>query len=171
MTNSRLPGFALLSGNFVIGVSVLAPAGMLKQLADSLSLTIAQAGMLMTIGAVILCVGSPVMAWATSHIEQATPAGGFDSVAHPWPRRLDAGAEFCAASGHPRVFYGGGGGFHPHRGQHHRADRAGKGALGRHLLHLPRLVLAIAAGLPVVTFLAAHLGGAKPTGRWPRRVR
>jgi DHA1 family inner membrane transport protein len=66
----RLALIALMFGNFMTGVSVLAPAAMLNELARDLSVSVATAGLLITIGAVILCVGSPVMAGLTSQIDR-----------------------------------------------------------------------------------------------------
>ena len=63
---------ALLLGNFVTGVAVLAPAGMLNELSADLGVSIQVAGWLVTFGAVILCFGSPLMAWATSRVERRT---------------------------------------------------------------------------------------------------
>ncbi|MGO3930196.1 MFS transporter [Rhodopseudomonas pseudopalustris] len=57
-------------GNFVTGTSVLAPAGMLGELSADLGVTIAEAGLLITFGAVVLCIGSPLTAWLTSRIER-----------------------------------------------------------------------------------------------------
>jgi MFS transporter, DHA1 family, inner membrane transport protein len=57
-------------GNFVTGCSVLAPAGMLSELAAGLDVSIHTAGLLITFGAVVLCVGSPLTAWLTSRIER-----------------------------------------------------------------------------------------------------
>ncbi|MEY9435198.1 hypothetical protein ABIF14_002289 [Bradyrhizobium elkanii] len=57
-------------GNIVTGCSVLAPAGMLAELSDGLGVTIHTAGLLITFGAIVLCVGSPVTAWLTSRIER-----------------------------------------------------------------------------------------------------
>src|SRR5262245_49444412 len=59
-------------GNIVIGCSVLAPAGMLPELSESLDVSIRTAGLLVTFGAIVLCVGSPVTAWLTSRIERRT---------------------------------------------------------------------------------------------------
>ena len=67
---------ALMLGNFVIGVGVLAPAGMLDQLASGLEVTIADAGLLVTYGAVVLCFGSPLMAWATTRLDRRTLLAG-----------------------------------------------------------------------------------------------
>lgn len=66
----RFAPTALMLGNFVTGSSVLAPAGMLPELAQGLDVTIRTAGLLITFGAVVLCVGSPLAAWLTSRIER-----------------------------------------------------------------------------------------------------
>lgn len=63
---ARLAAYALLLGNFVVGTSVAAPSGMLRQLADGLGVSVVDAGLLVTFGAVVLCFGSPVTAWLTS---------------------------------------------------------------------------------------------------------
>ncbi len=57
-------------GNLVTGCSVLAPAGMLIDLSSGLGVTVHAAGLLVTFGAMMLCVGSPLMAWLTSRIER-----------------------------------------------------------------------------------------------------
>jgi predicted MFS family arabinose efflux permease len=57
-------------GNVVTGCSVLAPAGMLSELSSGLGVSIRDAGLLITFGAIVLCVGSPLMAWLTSRIER-----------------------------------------------------------------------------------------------------
>lgn len=59
-------------GNIVTGCSVLAPAGMLNQLSADLGVSISVAGLLVTFGAIVLCIGSPVTAWLTSRIERRT---------------------------------------------------------------------------------------------------
>lgn len=61
---------ALMLGNFLVGITVLAPAGMMAELATGLNVTIAQVGLLITYGSAMLCVGSPLMAWATSRIDR-----------------------------------------------------------------------------------------------------
>ena len=63
---------ALLLGNVVTGLSVLAPAAMLPELAAGLGVSIQAAGWLVTFGAVVMCFGSPLMAWATTHIDRRT---------------------------------------------------------------------------------------------------
>ncbi|AXK83936.1 MFS transporter [Pseudolabrys taiwanensis] len=57
-------------GNIVTGLAVLAPAGMLADLATGLNVGIHEAGLLVTYGAVVLCIGSPVMAWLTTRIDR-----------------------------------------------------------------------------------------------------
>ena len=57
-------------GNVVTGCAVLAPAGMLAELSEGLDVSIRTAGLLITFGAIVLCVGSPVTAWLTSRIER-----------------------------------------------------------------------------------------------------
>ncbi len=63
---------ALMLGNVVTGCSVLTPAGMLPELAAGLDISIRTAGLLITFGAIVLCVGSPLTAWLTSRIERRT---------------------------------------------------------------------------------------------------
>jgi DHA1 family inner membrane transport protein len=66
----RFAPTALMLGNIVTGCSVLAPAGMLSELASGLDVTIRDAGLLITFGAIVLCIGSPLTAWLTSRIER-----------------------------------------------------------------------------------------------------
>jgi DHA1 family inner membrane transport protein len=68
----RFAPTALMLGNVVTGCSVLAPAGMLSELSGGLGVTIRDAGLLITFGAIVLCVGSPLTAWLTSRIERRT---------------------------------------------------------------------------------------------------
>ena len=68
----RFAPTALMFGNIVTGCSVLAPAGMLIELSSDLGVTVRDAGLLITFGAVMLCVGSPLTAWLTSRIERRT---------------------------------------------------------------------------------------------------
>src|SRR3954471_11900825 len=70
------PRIALMLGNLVTGVSIVGIAAMLPELAHGLEVTIAQAGMLVTAGAVILCIGSPLVVWATSRVDRRVLLGG-----------------------------------------------------------------------------------------------
>lgn len=81
----RFAPTALMLGNFVTGVSVMAPAGMLGQLAEGLDVTIRDAGLLVTFGAMVLCIGSPLTAWFTSRFDRRLLLAGtlmFMSVMH-----------------------------------------------------------------------------------------
>src|SRR3954453_7586017 len=66
----RFAPTALMLGNVVTGCSVLAPTGMLVELASGLDVSVSTAGLLTTFGAIMLCVGSPVTAWLTSRIDR-----------------------------------------------------------------------------------------------------
>jgi len=61
---------ALVLGNVVVGMTILGPAGMLFELATGLGVGIHDTGLLVTYGAVVLCIGSPVMAWLTTRIDR-----------------------------------------------------------------------------------------------------
>jgi len=67
---ARFTPTALMLGNVVTGCSVLAPAGMLPELASGLDVSIRTAGLLITFGAITLCIGSPLTAWLTSRFER-----------------------------------------------------------------------------------------------------
>ena len=70
------PRLALMLGNIVTGLSILGPAGMLAELAEGLQVGIRDAGLLVTYGAVVVCVGSPVMAWLTTRFDRRLLLGG-----------------------------------------------------------------------------------------------
>jgi DHA1 family inner membrane transport protein len=67
---ARAAAYALLSGNFLIGMSVIAPAGMVAPLAADLGISVTSAALLLTFGAVMLCIGSPLVAWGTSAMDR-----------------------------------------------------------------------------------------------------
>jgi DHA1 family inner membrane transport protein len=54
--------WALLGGNFAIGCGVMAPSGVMNDLVDSLHISAAVAGQLITIGAIVLALGAPLLA-------------------------------------------------------------------------------------------------------------
>jgi len=60
------PRTVLMLGNIAVGLSILGPAGMLAELAQGLNVGIYDTGLLVTYGAIVLCIGSPVMAWLTT---------------------------------------------------------------------------------------------------------
>ena len=57
-------------GNIVTGTSVFAPAAMLGELSGGLDVGVSAAALLVTFGAMVLCIGSPLTAWLTSRIER-----------------------------------------------------------------------------------------------------
>jgi len=71
-----LPRIALMLGNFVIGVSVVLPTGILRELSADLGVSISVAGLLVTYGAVVLCIGSPLVAGLTSRMDRRLLLGG-----------------------------------------------------------------------------------------------
>lgn len=62
--------FVLMFGNFVTALSIMNPAGMLGDLAAGLGVTIRDVSLLVTFGAVVLFLGSPLMVWATSNVDR-----------------------------------------------------------------------------------------------------
>ena len=74
--NTSLPRYGLMLGNFATGLCILAPAGMLTVLADGLNVGIRETGLLVTFGAVMLCFGSPIVAWLTTRIDRRTLLAG-----------------------------------------------------------------------------------------------
>jgi len=74
--DNRLAAPSLMLGNFVVGVCVLAPAGMLNELSAGLAVSIGQVGLLITYGAVVLCFGSPLVSWLTSRMDRRTLMSG-----------------------------------------------------------------------------------------------
>src|SRR4051812_49454011 len=69
----RFAPTALMLGNFVTGCSVIGPAGMLGELSEGLDVSIRDAGLLITFGAVMLCIGSPLGAGLASRNRRPTP--------------------------------------------------------------------------------------------------
>jgi predicted MFS family arabinose efflux permease len=61
---------AFVFGNFVIGSGVLAVPGMLGQLAAGLRVSVPTAGQLIGLGALVMCVGAPLLAGLTSGIDR-----------------------------------------------------------------------------------------------------
>jgi MFS transporter, DHA1 family, inner membrane transport protein len=72
----RFVPMALLLGNFVIGTSVVAPAGILNELSTDLHVSIREASYLIAFGSAVLCVGSPLMQWLTSSLDRRLALAG-----------------------------------------------------------------------------------------------
>ena len=64
MKRPALPAalWALLAGNFVIGTGVMVVPGTLNELSTSLQVSAATAGQLITVGAIVMCLGAPLLA-------------------------------------------------------------------------------------------------------------
>jgi len=65
-----------LLGNFVVATSVVAPVGILPELARDLDVSILQASYLISIGSALLCIASPLMAWITSSLDRRLALAG-----------------------------------------------------------------------------------------------
>ena len=155
---NRFAPTALMLGNVVTGCSVLAPAGMLGELSSGLDVSIRTAGLLITFGAVVLCIGSPVTAWLTSRIERRTlltatiavlALGNFASALAP---------DYASLLAIRLVILGVGALYTP--------QAAGTGALivreekrGSTIAYIfLGWSLAAAVGLPAITFIASRYG-------------
>ena len=67
---------AFLFGNFVIGTGVMLVPGLLIVLSTDLGATVPQTALLITIAAIGMCIGSPVLATLTSRIDRRTLLAG-----------------------------------------------------------------------------------------------
>jgi len=63
---------AFLFGNFVIGTGVMLVPGLLIVLSTDLASTVPQTALIITIAAIGMCIGSPVLATLTSRIDRRT---------------------------------------------------------------------------------------------------
>ncbi|MCV0395060.1 MAG: MFS transporter [Rhizobiaceae bacterium] len=79
-TGPRLAALSLLVGNLVIGLSILGPAGMIDPLASDLGVSVTRAAFLITGGAVVLCIGSPLVAAATATMDRKLLLAGAMSL-------------------------------------------------------------------------------------------
>jgi MFS transporter, DHA1 family, inner membrane transport protein len=61
---------ALALGNFVVGLGILLPTGMLAELSSGLAVPIGTAGLLISLGAGVVCVSPPLVAWITSRVDR-----------------------------------------------------------------------------------------------------
>lgn len=66
----------VMAGNFIIGTGVLAPAAMMNQLVAAFSTTPQAVGALVGWGAVVLCIGAPVLATLLAAIPRRTLLAG-----------------------------------------------------------------------------------------------
>ena len=69
-TDRQVTYWALLFGNFVIGVGVLMPAGLLNELGRAFSQDPATIGTLIGYGAAVLCIEAPLLAFLTNRVDR-----------------------------------------------------------------------------------------------------
>jgi predicted MFS family arabinose efflux permease len=67
---TRFVLLALCFGNFMIGAAMQAPAGMMAELAEAFARSYSAIGSLIWIGAFVVGLGAPVLAWATTRIDR-----------------------------------------------------------------------------------------------------
>jgi MFS transporter, DHA1 family, inner membrane transport protein len=70
MRSHRSAQWAILLGNFVIGVGVLAPAGLINQISAAFRIDIPTASTLIAYGAALLCIYAPLFAFITNRIDR-----------------------------------------------------------------------------------------------------
>lgn len=157
-TNARVAAVALMLGNLMAALATISPAGMLSDLAVGLSVSIREAGFLMTFGAMLLCFMTPLMVWGTSTFDRrlllvlmqaANAAGHIASAFAPdytsllvlrlVMLALLAAHTPVAASTIAQLV----------------GERERPGAIS---FVFVGWALALAAGLPLVAFAAAHVG-------------
>jgi DHA1 family inner membrane transport protein len=76
MERTRIAVWALLVGNFLIGTGVQLPVGLLDLLAADLQVSVQQAGAIMLVGGLVVGLGAPLLAWATSRLDRRTLLAG-----------------------------------------------------------------------------------------------
>jgi len=70
MMGNRFSLIALALGNFVIGLSMLAPAGMMADLSVGFGVTIGAVGLLISLGAAVVCLSPPLVAWVAGPVDR-----------------------------------------------------------------------------------------------------
>jgi len=156
--SAPLAAFALMFGNFVIGVAILAPAGMLGELAQGLAVTIRDAGMLVTFGAVVLCVGSPLVTWATSRVARRTLLSATVAVVALGHAASAFAPNYGTLLALHLVMVAVAAIYTPQAASTIALIVPAKARPSAIAFVFLGWSLALAAGLPLVTFLAAHLG-------------
>jgi MFS transporter, DHA1 family, inner membrane transport protein len=73
MSNERRRQYSIVAlalGNLVVGLSILLPTGMLAELSLGLDVPIGTVGLLISLGAGVVCVSPPLVAWITSRTDR-----------------------------------------------------------------------------------------------------
>ena len=145
-------------GNIVTGTSVFAPAAMLGELSGGLDVSVSTAALLVTFGAVVLCIGSPLTAWLTGRIERRTLLTGTLAVMALTNAASAFAPDFTSLLVIRLIMLGIGALYTP--------QAAGTGAMivpvEKHGSTIAYIFLgwsvAAAIGLPLITFIASRYG-------------
>ena len=156
--STPLAKFALMFGNFVIGLAILAPAGMLSELAQGLAVNIRDAGLLVTFGAVVLCFGSPLVTWAASAIERRTLLSATIALVAVGQAASAFAPDYGTLLTVRLVMVAVAAIYTPQAASTVALIVPVKERPGAIAFVFLGWSLALAAGLPLVTFLAAHFG-------------
>ena len=145
-------------GNIFTGLAVFGPAAMLGELADGLDVSVRTAALLVTFGAVVLCVGSPLTAWLTGRIERRALLTGTLAIMAFGNAALAFVPDFTSLMVIRLIMLAIGALYTP--------QAAGTGAMivpvekrGSTIAYIfLGWSVAVAAGLPLVTYIASHYG-------------
>lgn len=153
-----LPRNALLAGNFVTGLAVLAPAGMLPELSAGLDVSVQAAGWLVTFGAIVMCFGSPLMAWVTTRIDRRTLLTGTLAIIALGHVASALAPNYAVLLAARLVLLAVAAVYTPQAASTIALISTDKERPGAIAYVFIGWSLAIAAGLPLVTFLAVQFG-------------
>jgi predicted MFS family arabinose efflux permease len=157
MKNS-LPRFALMLGNFATGLCILAPAGMLTVLADGLNVGIRETGLLVTFGAVILCFGSPIVAWLTTRIDRRMLLAGSLAFMAIGQAASAVAPNYATVMALRLAMVAGAAVFTPQAASTIALLVPEKDRSGAITFVFLGWSLAVAAGLPLITFVSGSIG-------------
>lgn len=145
-------------GNFATGLSILAPAGMLGVLADGLNVGIRETGLLVAFGAVILCFGSPIVAWLTTRIDRRTLLAGSLAFMVIGQAASAVAPNYITVLVLRLAMVAGAAVFTPQAASTIALLVPEKDRSGSIAFVFLGWSLAVAGGLPLITFVSAHIG-------------
>jgi len=145
-------------GNFATGLCILAPAGMLTVLAEGLDVGIRETGLLVTYGAVILCFGSPIVAWLTTRIDRRTLLVGSLAFMVVGQAASAFAPNYATVLALRLAMVAGAAVFTPQAASTIALLVPEKGRSGAIAFVFLGWSLAVAGGLPLITFVAAYVG-------------
>ncbi len=156
--NQTLPRYGLMLGNFATGLCILAPAGMLPVLAEGLDSGIRETGLLVTYGAVILCFGSPLVAWLTTRIDRRTLLVGSLAFMVLGQAGSAFAPNYATVLALRLVMVAGAAAFTPQAASTIAMLVPEKERSGAIAFVFLGWSLAVAGGLPLITFVSAYVG-------------